>query len=255
MDADPEHSKDGPEPAVATSDQALLFDVDGTLVDSNYLHVDAWQRAFDAMGESVDAWRIHRAIGQDSARLVGSLVGDRGTAWVDKVKKTHSEFYTRQIERLRAFPGARDTLFALHDAGFRIVLATSAPADELSHLRAVLDADDAIDAVTNADDVQAAKPDPGIVEVALGRAGVAAARSLFVGDATWDMVAARRAGVVPIGVRSGGVGTGELTDAGAEQVFTDVHELFESMRSDNPVEWVRRLCGNSKRPKGEPGGT
>lgn len=254
MDTGAERSKDDLESTIATPDQAFLFDVDGTLVDSNYLHVDAWQRAFDAMGESVDAWRIHRAIGQDSARLVGSLVGDRETAWVEKVKKIHSEFYARQVERLRAFPGARETLSALHDAGFRIVLATSAPADELSHLRAVLDADDAIDAVTNANDVQTAKPDPGIVEVALGRAGVTAAGSLFVGDATWDMMAARRAGVVPIGVRSGGVGAAELADAGAEQVFTDVHELFESMRSDDPVAWARRLIGTSKRPKGEPRG-
>jgi HAD superfamily hydrolase (TIGR01509 family) len=201
--------------------KAVLFDIDGTLVDSNYLHVDAWSRAFAEVGHPVDAWRIHRSIGLDGDKLLDSLLGDDVDEFGDRAQKLHTELYTQMSARLRPLPGAVELLHALHDAGARVVLATSAPKSELEILLGVLDSDDALHATTSSDDVETAKPRPDIVNVALDRAGVQASEALFVGDAVWDMVAAGRAGVPSIGVRTGGFGADELTDAGAIAVFDD----------------------------------
>ena len=151
---------------------AILFDVDGTLVGSNYLHVDAWLRAFAELGEPADAWRIHRSIGQDSSRLVRSVVGDRDDAWLERAKDLHSRYYRELAPRLRAFSKTAELLRASYSGrGVTVVLATSAPDDELQLLRETIGADDAITAATSADDIEDAKPDPGILEVALDRAG------------------------------------------------------------------------------------
>jgi HAD superfamily hydrolase (TIGR01549 family) len=205
---------------------AVLFDVDGTLVDSNFLHVDAWSRAFEELRAPVDAWRIHRAIGQDSARLLESLAGDRDEDWTSRAKDLHSRYYKEQAGRLHAFGRAADLLRELSSRGIRVVLATSAPEDELEMLMEVLDAGDAIHATTNADDVATAKPEPGIIEVALERAGAAPSDALFVGDSVWDMMAAARAHVRAAAVLSGGVGPSELLEAGAVSVFDDPADLL-----------------------------
>ena len=205
---------------------AVLFDVDGTLVDSNFLHMDAWSRAFADMGTPVDSWRIHRGIGQDSARLLESLVGDRGDEWTQRAKDLHKQYYLEQSGRLRAFDQAADLLRELASRDIRVVLATSAPADELELLMDALDAGDAIHATTNADDVATAKPEPGIIEVALQRAEAAPSDALFIGDSVWDMMAAARAHVRGAGVLSGGVGPSELLEAGAVSVFDDPADLL-----------------------------
>jgi HAD superfamily hydrolase (TIGR01509 family) len=189
--------------------------------------VDAWQRALAAVGRDVDAWRIHRAIGEDSSGLLADLIGDDADRIGERASDGHGRIYAELADRLRPRPGAVDLLARLRERGIRVVLATSAPEDELRILMGVLGlADDEIPS-TNADDVDEAKPHPGIVEVALDRAGVTAAEAVFVGDSVWDMVAATRAGVAAIGVRSGGVGAEELTDAGAREVVDDVHELLQ----------------------------
>ncbi|MGH1550185.1 HAD family hydrolase [Leifsonia poae] len=205
---------------------AVLFDVDGTLVDSNFLHVDAWSRAFAEMGTPVDSWRIHRAIGQDSARLLEQLVGERDEEWITRAKDLHSQHYREQSGRLRAFDQAADLLRELSGRGIRVVLATSAPEDELALLMDTLDAEDAIHATTNADDVATAKPEPGIIEVALERAGAQPSDALFIGDSVWDMMAAARAHVRSAGLLSGGVGPSELLEAGAVSVFDDPADLL-----------------------------
>lgn len=216
--------------------KAVLFDIDGTLVDSNYLHVDAWSRAFEQVGHPVEAWRIHRSIGLDSDRLLETLLGDDRDELGDRAKKLHSDLYTEMNNRLRPLPGAVDLLHALAQAGIRVVLATSAPKDELDTLTEVLDSDDALHATTSSDDVETAKPEPDIVNVALERAGVDASDALFIGDAVWDMKAAGRAGVRAIGVRTGGFGADELMDAGATDVFDDAAAILAAFRGESAGE-------------------
>ena len=205
---------------------AVLFDIDGTLVDSNYLHVEAWHHAFARLGVAADAWRVHRAIGQDSARLIEGIAGKRDPQWVERAKQLHSEFYRDLAPRLRPFDGTRELLAVVADRGIRVVLATSAPDDELAMLLHALDADASIHATTSADDVERAKPDPDLIAVALERGDADATSAVLIGDSTWDMIAAGRAGVPAYGVRSGGISDTELTDAGARAVFDDPRELL-----------------------------
>ncbi len=212
-----------------TSTRAVLFDIDGTLIDSNYLHVESFMQAFEEVGVEMSAWRVHRAIGLDSSRLLEELLGARAQEIGDQVKEGHSRLYRELWPRLRRFDGARELLETLHERGIRVVLATSAPEDELEELLRVLDCDDVIHATTNGDDVETAKPEPDILGVALERAGVTADEALMVGDARWDAVAAGRAGIRMVGVRSGGISEGELRDAGALEVHDDVAALLRSL--------------------------
>ncbi|CAM5429974.1 HAD family hydrolase [Leifsonia shinshuensis] len=211
--------------------RTVLFDVDGTLVDSNYLHIDAWQRAFAELDAPVDAWRVHRALGRDSAQLLRAVAGERDDEWNERAKALHAAHFRELAPRLRAFDGAADLLRAVSARGVRVVLATSAAADELELLRRALGADDAVHAATSADDVDEAKPDPGILEVALRRADATASEALVVGDSVWDMTAAARARIRPVGVLCGGVGAAELTDAGARAVFDGPAALLEALDS------------------------
>ncbi|MGV0814192.1 HAD family hydrolase [Mycolicibacterium boenickei] len=208
---------------------AVLFDVDGTLVDSNYLHVDAWARAFREEDIDVESWRIHRSIGMDGGRLVETLSGDASDDVQQRLKDRHSSLYRESAELIVRLPGARELLHHLAGNGVRVVLASSAPEDELAITRKILDSDDAIAAATSSKDVDTAKPDPDIVKVALERAGVSADRAVFVGDAVWDGEAATRAGVPFIGLRCGGVADCELENAGAQSVFDDPLDLLQHL--------------------------
>jgi HAD superfamily hydrolase (TIGR01509 family) len=205
---------------------AVLFDIDGTLIDSNYLHVEAWGRALAECGFTVDSWRIHRCIGMDSSKLLETLIG---VSEHERASSLHSTYYSSASSRLRPFDGARELLRELSSRGRTVVLATSAPEDELATLREVLDIEDAIATVTSASDVENAKPEPDIVRVALERAGSAPESTILVGDTRWDVEAAARAGVQCIGVLSGGISAGELLDAGAIEVYEDVAELLAKL--------------------------
>ncbi|MFS0729064.1 HAD family hydrolase [Curtobacterium sp. 1P10AnD] len=219
---------------------AVLFDIDGTLVDSNYAHIDAWWRAFTAIGESVDAWRIHRSIGMDSAKLLGALLPDASDETRDTAKQYHSAYYAEQQPRLRLLPGARDLLAAVAGAGHAVVLATSAPESELVRLRELLDAEEWLTAVTSSEDVEQAKPDPGIIAVALERSGVSADAAVMVGDAVWDVESAGRVGVTSIGVMTGGVGGDELRGAGAAAVYDDAAAVLAALRAgEGPIAALR----------------
>ncbi|POH62640.1 HAD family hydrolase [Cryobacterium zongtaii] len=209
--------------------QAVLFDIDGTLVDSNYLHVDAWHQAFQTLGVDVEAWLIHRSIGQDAGELLTSLVGERDEAWITRAKDLHAENYKALAPRLRLLPEARSLLEALNDEGIIVVLATSAPEDELDILLDLINADDAIHATTSSDDVDVAKPNPDIVRVALDRAGVEAHEAVFVGDSEWDIKAASSAGVRSFGVLTGGIAGDLLMQAGAERVFAGPAEFLDRL--------------------------
>jgi HAD superfamily hydrolase (TIGR01509 family) len=205
---------------------AVLFDIDGTLVDSNYLHVHAWVRAFHDVGIDVDTWRIHRSIGMDGETLVDTLSDGADDDVQERLTDLHSQYYDELSPMLRVLPGGRDILEHVASMGLQVVLATSAPEDELAVLRRVLDRDDLVSVITSSEDVDMAKPDPGIVAVALERAGVTADRAVFVGDAVWDAEACARAGVSSIGLLSGGFSRDELTEAGASAVFTDAADLL-----------------------------
>lgn len=213
---------------------AVLFDVDGTLVDSNYLHVHAWARAFAEVSIPVETWRIHRSIGADGSELVDSLSGGAADDVQKRLKDLHTQFYEETTSLLSPLPGARELLDRVASLGLQVVLATSAPENELSILRKVLDRDDLVSTATSSGDVSTAKPQPDIVEVALERAGVAADRAVFVGDAVWDAEASKRAGVHSIGVLSGGVSRGELQEAGASAVFENALDLCEHIE-DSPI--------------------
>jgi len=210
---------------------ALLVDIDGTLIDSNYLHIDAWSRAFEDLGVPRDTWRVHGTIGMDATKLLEELLGKDAVRLGDDAKRLHQEHYAASSNRLRAFDGARELLYEVSRRGGIVVLATSAPEDELVLLRDVLDAEDAIDHVTSSEDVENAKPEPDLVRVALDKAGVAASDGIFVGDTVWDVEAANRAGVRCIGVLSGGVSESALREAGAVDVYDDVASLLRALDS------------------------
>jgi HAD superfamily hydrolase (TIGR01509 family) len=215
-----------------TRDQpVVLLDVDGTLVDSNYLHVDAWVRAFGDVGLTIDSWRVHRVIGMGSSQLVDALAGQDAERVRKAVTDAHSAYYADAADRLRAFTGARELVRALAERGARPVLATSAAPDDLERLRAVLDVDDELHAVTGGGDVEAAKPEPDLVVAALDAAGVSADQAVFVGDTVWDVEASGRAGVPCIAVRSGGIGDAELLRAGAVALYDDVAALLADLDS------------------------
>ena len=214
--------------AAQSEPAGVLFDVDGTLVDTNYLHVIAWSQALRTNGHEVAMATLHRTVGQGADRFVESVLGHAD----DAVADAHSDFYGPHLHDLVAFPGAADLLRTTKKAGLRVVLATSASDEEVEHLRQAIGADDAIDEVTSNDDAEASKPDPDIVATALDKAGLSAARAVFVGDTVWDVEAAKRAGVPCVCVLSGGIGAPELRDAGAVAIYDDVaHLLREYDRS------------------------
>jgi HAD superfamily hydrolase (TIGR01509 family) len=210
---------------------AVLFDVDGTLVDSNYLHVYAWQRAFDDEGISVAAWQLHRCIGMDGSKLVRTLSENAASEVQDRLSEAHSRYYRDVSPLLAPLPGARDLLRRVAEVGLQVVLASSAPDDELDTLRKVLSCDDVIAETTSSRDVDTAKPDPGIVQVAVDRAGVTPEQAVFVGDAVWDAHAAAAAGLPCIGLLSGGISEGELQAAGATPIFSDPQDLLDHLDS------------------------
>jgi HAD superfamily hydrolase (TIGR01549 family) len=217
---------------------AVLLDVDGTLVDSNYLQVDAWVRAFADHGIEVDAWRVHQTLGQAGPQLIERIADERGIELdgdlADRVADAHSRHADESAGLLRAFDGARELVRAIRDHGARPVLATSASPDTLDRLRAVLDVEDELHAVTSSEDVEVSKPEPDLVHVALDAAGVGPQDAVFVGDSVWDVVAARRAGVPCVAVLSGGIAAHELSAAGAVAVYDDVAALLAGL-DDSPL--------------------
>jgi HAD superfamily hydrolase (TIGR01509 family) len=209
----------------------VLFDVDGTLIDSNFHHVTAWHRAFLELGKEVPCWRILGLIGRSGDELVSALLGDdladRHRA---QAKKLHTEYFVDSAALIRRLPGTRELLEAIAARGWRSVLATSAGEKELEVLRNALDSDDLIDAVTSSADAERAKPHPDIVATALERVDAAPAEAIFLGDAVWDIHAARRAGVPAAAVLSGGTSREALEQAGAAAVYDgplDVHKHIE----------------------------
>jgi HAD superfamily hydrolase (TIGR01509 family) len=211
---------------------AVLFDVDGTLIDSNYLHAVTWWQAFAQAGHDVSMARIHRAIGMGSDQLLDALLpADRDTGGDGALAAAHDTLYSAYWCRLRPLPGAADLLRACRRHGLRVVLASSAGPREFEVMRDALDADDAVQEATSSGDVEASKPAPDLVEVALKRAGATPGEAVFVGDTVWDAQACERAGVRCVGVLSGGISEAELLAAGAVRVFPGPAELLDGFPS------------------------
>ncbi|HYH49905.1 MAG TPA: HAD family hydrolase [Acidimicrobiia bacterium] len=210
--------------------RGVLFDVDGTLVDTNYLHALAWRRVFlDHDQPEITTARIHRLVGMGSDELMETLLGERRP----ELKEERSKHFEALKPEIRAFPRAGDVLRALHERGARVVLATSAEKSDLEALLAAIDADDAIDAVTSAGEVDAAKPAPDLFSVAREEAGTPPEATVVVGDTVWDVEAARKAGLRCVAVLSGGISRAELEKAGAVAVYEDVAALLDDL--DNSV--------------------
>ena len=203
----------------------ILFDMDGTLMDTNYLHCLAWSRAFRDAGEWAPMNAIHRLIGMGGDQLVPELLGhDSPTATAVRPRR-----YSELMGDIRAFPDSRELLQQIHHLGLAVVLATSAPSDELAELREVLGADDAIDGQTTADDVVNSKPDPEVFMTAMENASIDPRRAIAIGDSVWDVRAARSAGIACITVESGGFSQHELSEAGSVRVYRDVSELLSQL--------------------------
>jgi HAD superfamily hydrolase (TIGR01509 family) len=213
-------------------DRAAVFDVDGTLVDTNHLHVVTWWEAFRQAGHHVPMHAVHRSVGLSGTDLIARLLGeDRDTGRDAELNAAHKALYGQYFDRLPVLPEAARLLRRLHGDGWKVVLATSAGGAELSALRRAIDADDAITATAGADDVDAGKPAPDPVRHALDLAGVPAERAVFVGDTVWDMRAGSRAGVTCVAVLSGGIPRRDLEEAGAKAVYDDPAHLLAELEN------------------------
>ena len=212
--------------------RALIFDLDGTLVDTVYAHVFAWQRALAELGLPVDGWRIHRRIGMSGglfARAVAREIGrELSDEEIEAAQKRHGQTFRELLPERRPLPGAIELLAALRAAGIPHGIATSGRRPEI---------DKSLDAlgvppetvVVERGDVLRAKPEPDLFLACQERLGVQVADCYVVGDAVWDLLAARRAGMLSVGLLSGGYGGDELSRAGAFRVYRDPADLTLSL--------------------------
>jgi HAD superfamily hydrolase (TIGR01549 family) len=221
------------------ADQAgniVIFDVDGTLVDTNYHHAVAWFRAFRSKDVTVPVWHIHRAIGMGGDRLVEHVAGravedEHGDYLRDRWKQE----YERMIDEVVPLDGARDLLVAAREHGYRVALASSGDPDHVRHYIDLLDARDLADEWTSSEDAETSKPAPDLVTTAVDRIG--GGRAVLVGDSTWDCLAAKRAGLPCVAVLTGGFSDTELQEAGADTVFESLPDLRKAL-PDLPFDTV-----------------
>jgi HAD superfamily hydrolase (TIGR01509 family) len=215
-----------------TTRPAFLFDLDGTLVDSVYQHVLAWREALEGAGIALSVWRIHRRIGMSGGLLVNALLRETGTAitaeQVANVQRLHAAAYARQVGQVRPLPGARELLQYLTDRGVPWTIATSGRIESAQPALNVLGVDPRVPIVTR-DQVEHAKPDPDLFLAAAERLGVDIEHSIVVGDSVWDLLAARRARALGVGLLSGGYGHDELQSAGAYRVYEDPSDLLRHL--------------------------
>jgi HAD superfamily hydrolase (TIGR01509 family) len=208
--------------------RAVLFDIDGTLVDSNDMHVLAWEEAFAGVGATFERQAIHDQIGKGADMLVPSLLPDADEAAKGKLSKAHGDvFKARFLDTVKPFPGARDLLARVHASGQRVVLASSASKSELDHYLELLKARDLVHATTSADDVEKTKPAPDIFATALKKlAPLSPEETVVVGDTPYDIEAAAKCGIGTIALRSGKFSDDSLRAAGAIALYDDAAALL-----------------------------
>lgn len=211
---------------------ALLFDLDGTLVDSVYQHVGAWHDALTACGIPLSMWRIHRKIGMSGGLFVRGLMRELGRELDPEValelRDQHAVAYARRFEGVVPLPGARELLATLTQLGVPWAIATSGARNVAGRTLALLDVPPHVPIVTR-DEVSHAKPDPDLFLRAAEKLGVAIEHSIVVGDSVWDLLAARRAGALGVGLLSGGYGYDELQSGGAYRVYEDPADLLRHL--------------------------
>ncbi|GMM97733.1 HAD family hydrolase [Microbacterium luteum] len=205
-----------------------IFDVDGTLVDTNYQHALAWYRAFRRYDITPAVWRIHRAIGMGGDNLVTAIAGeDVEKAHGDELRAAWTEEFEPMLDEIQPFEGARALIDEVASRGFRLVLASSGQKAHVEHFLDLLGGREVADAWTTSDDVDATKPEPDLVGVALQK--VDGASGVMIGDSVWDAVAAGKLDVPTIAVRTGGFSEAELREAGAFRVYESLVELHENL--------------------------
>jgi HAD superfamily hydrolase (TIGR01549 family) len=208
-----------------------VLDVDGTLVDTNYQHALAWYRSFRSLGETFPVWRIHRLIGMGGDQLVAALGGD---AVEQRIGEQARERWVQEFDPMMGetalLPGARGLIVALKERGHRVVLASSGKPHHVDRALDLLDAREIADGWTTSEDVEATKPAPDLLRVALEKIGEPVdAPSLVIGDSVYDVEAAKNAGMPAIVVRSGGFGDDELRDAGALGIYDTPGDLAAAL--------------------------
>ena len=207
----------------------FVFDLDGTLVDSVYQHVLAWQEALERHGIQLSVWRIHRRMGMSGGLFVGALLRETGQPvdadLVDRLQQAHAEAYRRRAADTRLLPGSRELLTRLTEVGVPWAVATSGLMTAARPTLETLGVPADVPVVTR-DQVERAKPDPDLFLAAAERLGADVADSVVVGDSVWDLLAAQRARALGIGLLSGGYGREELERAGAYRVYEDPADML-----------------------------
>ncbi len=215
----------------ARSQTSYLFDLDGTLVDSVYDHVLAWHDALQEEGIEVSVWRLHRKIGMSGGLFAKALARETGRDFgpevLERLRQLHAKHYGLRSPMTRPLPGARELLAYLSDNGIPWAIATSGRIETAGPVLDILGVDHTKHVVITRDLVRYAKPDPDLFLAAAEKLGVEIETACVVGDAIWDMLAARRARALGIGLQSGGYGTEELERAGAYRVYEDPADLLD----------------------------
>jgi HAD superfamily hydrolase (TIGR01549 family) len=211
---------------------AFIFDLDGTLIDSVYQHVVAWREALEQVGVPLAVWKIHRRMGMSGGLMVTALLRELETSLaaetLERLPELHAEAYRRYFPGVRALPGAADLLGTLSRDGIPWIIATSGEARSARPALDLLSLPEDTPMVTR-DLVRYAKPDPDLFLTAAQQIGVDIRTSIVVGDSVWDLLAARRAGALGIGLLSGGYGREELIYAGAFRVYEDPADLLRHL--------------------------
>ncbi|HSN87985.1 MAG TPA: HAD family hydrolase [Thermoanaerobaculia bacterium] len=210
--------------------RGVLLDVDGTLVDSNDAHADAWVRALREHGHDVTFETIRPLIGMGGDNLLPAAVGlENDSEEGKKIGERRGEIFKELLPSITAFPGTRDLVLLLRNNGFKLAVATSAPDKEVDPLLEIAEVRDLLKIQTSADDAENSKPDPDIIRAALGKLGLPARETVLLGDTRFDIEAAGKAGVKVIALRCGGAPDAEL--AGALAVYEDPEDLVERFGS------------------------
>jgi HAD superfamily hydrolase (TIGR01509 family) len=212
---------------------SFIFDLDGTLVDSVYEHVLAWQEALDAEGIELSVWRIHRKIGMSGGLFTNQLLRETKLEItedrIDRLRRGHAAAYQKFMGKIRPLPGPRELLQALTKADIPWAIATSGRMETAALNLAALGVDPKVNVVVTRDDVKYAKPDPDLFLAAAERLNVPITASVVVGDSIWDMLAARRCQALGVGLLSGGYGLDELERAGAYRVYEDPADMLDHL--------------------------